>query len=151
MSSCSFLTDLFHPGCWPMRFLQPASSEASIDLLLDLSLTSHPPGCIPWFPLLYFCVICRILSTLRDCNWMTSWDGIIVVEFSVSGFILIGLYIPGVTFLGFWSCEFSTLFLFPTPFFFFQVFLMPFFVRLNKWNIFCTWTNENIYSTKMIY
>ena len=68
MSSRSFLTELFDPDSWPMRFFHPASCKARCWLNFEfIHFTSHPQCYIPWFPWSYACVACKILSSLRDC------------------------------------------------------------------------------------
>ena len=73
MRSKTFLTEIFDPGHWPIRFLCPTSGEACFWPTFGfICLTSHPPCCITWFPLLYICVAHIIHFSFRDCYPVTS-------------------------------------------------------------------------------
>ena len=52
MSSSSFLTELFDPGHWPMRFFHSASDEVQCCPIFGfICFASHPPCSIPCFPM----------------------------------------------------------------------------------------------------
>ena len=64
-NSC-LLTELFDPGNWSVMFLCLASIEERCLLTFGLiCIASHPPYCIPWFPLVYACISRVILYFLR--------------------------------------------------------------------------------------
>ena len=72
-----------------------------------ISLTSYPQCCIPCFPFLYASMARIILTSLKHDYPVTSRIRIIIAEFNLSGFIVVGLNTSGFMLRGFWKYEFS--------------------------------------------
>ena len=65
-SSSSFLTELFYPDHWSLRFFRSESVEARCwSNYRFIRLAPRPLCCIPWFSFLYTCVAHKILSSLK--------------------------------------------------------------------------------------
>ena len=70
MSCSSFITELFDPDHWLVKFFYPAFNEAHRWPSFGfIRLAQHPLYCIPWFSLLYAFVGCKILSFHRFILW----------------------------------------------------------------------------------